>query len=111
MRRGRDGLRVVVGNACGLEVEAELDDFEVPVAEVAPEELVDGAGGFVEAVVGECAVDLGGDGVGEAGENPAGFEGVVEIPPIDDEAAMDGAPGFVVGARLRCRPGGRGRGS
>jgi len=58
-----------------LEVEAELDDFEVPVAEVAPEELVDGAGGFVEAVVGECAMDLGGDGV-EAGENPAGFEGV-----------------------------------
>jgi hypothetical protein len=34
-----------------FEVEAELDDLEVPVAEVAPEELIDGVGGFVEAVV------------------------------------------------------------
>ena len=62
------------GLVCGfVEVEAELDDFEVPVAELAPEELVDRAGGFVEAIVGECAVNLGGDGV-EARENPAGFE-------------------------------------
>ena len=58
------------------EVEAEFDEFEVPVAEVAPEELVDGVGGFVEAVVGEGAVDFGGDGV-EAVEDPAGFEGGV----------------------------------
>ena len=59
----------------GFEVEAELDDLEVPVAEVAPEELVDGVGGFVEAVFGEGGVG-GGGGLGEAGENPAGFEGV-----------------------------------
>src|ERR1019366_9170588 len=58
-----------------FEVEAELDDLEVPVAEVAPEELVDGVGGFVETVVGERGVD-GGGGLGEAGEDPAGFDGV-----------------------------------
>ena len=46
----------------GAEVEAELDELEVPVAELAPEELVDGVGGFVEAVVGEGAFDFGGDG-------------------------------------------------
>ncbi len=69
-----DGGVVVDGD---VEEEAELDEFEVPVAELAPEELVDGGGGFVEAVVGEGAVDFGGDGV-EAGEDPAGFErGVV----------------------------------
>ncbi len=42
------------------EVEAELDEFEVPVAELAPEELVDGVGGFVEAVGGEGAIDFRG---------------------------------------------------
>ena len=70
-------LRVSGGDvvACAgvVEVEAEFDELEVPVAELAPEELVDGVGGFVEAVVGEGAVDLGGDGA-EAGEDPAGFE-------------------------------------
>ncbi len=57
-------VRAVVGfgSAPSVEVEAEFDEFEVPVAELAPEELVDGVGGFVEAVVGECAVDFGGDG-------------------------------------------------
>ena len=71
-------MRAVVGrfaSRCRLlgEVETKLDEFEVPVAEFAPEELVDGVGGFVEAVVGEGAVDFGGDGV-EAVEDPAGFE-------------------------------------
>ena len=47
------GLFVIVV----AKVEAELDDFEVPVAEVAPEELVDGVGGFVEEVVREGFVD------------------------------------------------------
>jgi hypothetical protein len=59
-----------------VEVEAELDEFEIPVAELAPEELVDGVGSFVEAVGGKGAVDFGGDGV-EAGVDPAGFEGGV----------------------------------
>ena len=57
-----------------VEVEAEFDEFEVPVAELAPEELVDGVGGFVEAVVGEGVGDAVGDRA-EAGEDPAGFEG------------------------------------
>ena len=65
-----EGGDVAVG---AVEVEAELDELEVPVAELAPEELVDGAGGFVEAVVGERVGDAVGDGA-EAGEDPAGFE-------------------------------------
>ena len=55
------------------EIEAELDDFEIPVAEVAPEELVDEVGGFVESISGERGVHFGGDGI-EAGDDPAGFE-------------------------------------
>ena len=53
-------MRAVVGfGSCAFgEIEAELDYLEVPVAELAPEELVDGVGGFVEAVVGESAFDF-----------------------------------------------------
>ena len=76
-------MRAVVGLSCGAfrrwcEVEAEFDEFEVPVTEFAPEELVDGVGGFVETVVGEGAVDCGGDGV-ETVEDPAWF--LVEYSP------------------------------
>src|SRR5208337_4340390 len=53
----------------------KLDEFEVPVAELTPEELVDRAGGLVKAVVGEGGVD-GGGGLGETGDDPARFEGV-----------------------------------
>ncbi len=66
---GELGGRVVV---CG-EVEANLDELHVPVAELAPEELVDGTGRFVEAIVPERAVDLRGDR-GEARVDPAGFK-------------------------------------
>jgi len=57
----------------GLEVEAELDDLEIPV-EGRPEELVECGCGFVEAVVASEALAARRDG--EAGKNPAGFERV-----------------------------------
>ena len=66
------GLGVAASSAFD-EVQPQLDDLEVPVAELAPEELVDGAGGLVEAIGSEGAVDLG-RGLREAGEDPAGLE-------------------------------------
>ena len=53
--------------------DAQLHQFQVPVAEVAPEELIDGVGGFVEAVDFECGIDGICRGV-EAREDPAVFE-------------------------------------
>ena len=61
------------GRRAFAEVETQFDEFEVPVAELAPEELIDGVGGFVEAIVGESVVDGSGDGA-EAVEDPSGFE-------------------------------------
>ncbi len=50
--RGERGLRRgLIGGVS--EIEAELDDFEVPVAEVTPEELVDEIGRFIESISGE----------------------------------------------------------
>ncbi len=75
------------------EVEANLDELEVPVAELAPEELVDGGGGFVEAIVPERAVDFRGDR-GEARVDPAGFERdvfvrglLIQIDPVAEVLA------------------------
>src|SRR6202034_4057410 len=70
----------------GVEGEAELDELEVPVAELAPEELVDGVGGFVETIVGERVGDAVGDGA-EAREDPAGFEGCV-LGKVDGERVV-----------------------
>ncbi len=39
------------------EVEAQLDDLEVPIAEAAPEELIDRVGRFVEPIVFELFAD------------------------------------------------------
>ena len=75
-----DGSRVAscgwVAGFVGDEVQAELDELEVPVAELAPEELVDGAGGFVEAIVVQRTCGLAAADWREAGEDPAGFNAI-----------------------------------
>ena len=53
-------------------VQAKLHDFQIPVAEIAPEELVNVTGCFVEAVIGKRGVD-GGGRLGEAGLDPERF--------------------------------------
>ena len=55
------------------EVEAELDDFEVPVAKAAPEELVDQIRRVVVAVVFEGLIDIG-SGCVEFSNDPTRFE-------------------------------------
>src|SRR6185312_6084251 len=67
-------VRLEVAGFVGEEVHAQLYELEVPVAELAPEELVNGVGGFVETIFPQRALDFGGDGR-EAGEDPTGFEG------------------------------------
>ena len=52
---------------------AGFDNFEVPIAEVVPEELVEGVDGFGEFEFVEL-LGGGGDVLGEAGEYPAIFE-------------------------------------
>ena len=52
------------------EVQPQLHDFEIPVAEISPEELVNNVRGFVKAEFGERLVDFSGGGV-EAGDDPA----------------------------------------
>jgi len=56
------------------EVEAKLDEFEIPVAELAPEELVDGVGRFVETIVLQCLIHFNGHCI-EAREDPTRFNG------------------------------------
>ena len=66
------------GRGCAVctglgKIESKLYNFEVPVAELTPEELVDGIGGFVKAVVAQGAVHLGRDSA-QTAEDPAGFD-------------------------------------
>jgi len=68
---GKGSSGIWLGSFC--EVETEFDEFEVPVTKLAPEKLVDGVRGFIEAIVGEGAIDFDGDGV-ETVEDPASFE-------------------------------------
>ena len=99
------------GFAGDFEVEAELDDFEVPVAEVAPEELVDGVGGFVEAVVGERGVG-GGGRFRRGGRGSSGIRGVGRgvRPGTSHRVELDGAPGFAGAAgRATSMPASRAR--
>ena len=58
---GRGGARLGLGRLV-LAVQHRLDQLEVPVAERAPRELVDGAGRLVELV----GLDAGRDGLGRA---------------------------------------------
>src|SRR5262249_25874429 len=55
------------------EVETQLDDLEIPVAELAPEKRIDQIRGFMEAVRSQSVIDLV-DGLREAGSDPAVFE-------------------------------------
>ena len=68
--------KVHAGNARFVRIFGEqprLHQFQIPVAELAPEEIVNSVRRFVETV----GLQLGGDffgNSGEAGENPAVFE-------------------------------------
>ena len=55
------------------EIEAELHDFQVPIAEATPEELIYGIRRIVEAVVRERLINLFGCGV-KLGNDPAGLK-------------------------------------
>ena len=66
-----DTGRILV--AAFLEIQPRLDQLQIPVAELAPEEVVDAVGGFVKAVGRQRIVDIGNDAI-EAGEDPAIFE-------------------------------------
>ncbi len=62
------------------EIETKFDDLEVPVAELAPEKLVDDVGGFIEAVFGEGVVD--GPQVSlRHSVNPDGFNWEFQLAP------------------------------
>ena len=67
----RNGSDPVFFRFAGLD--AQLHEFQVPVAEVAPEELIDRVGGLVKAVNFERGIDGICRGV-EAREDPAVFE-------------------------------------
>src|SRR5690606_28035611 len=58
--------------------ELDLGGFDVPVAVLVPDELVDRPGNEVEAVVGIVALDLGGH-PGEARRDPAIERGEIEM--------------------------------
>ncbi len=54
VRRRESGRSCGFGRRAFSEVESEFDEFEVPVAEFSPEELIDSVGGLVEAIFGKC---------------------------------------------------------
>src|SRR6266436_6754874 len=58
---------------CTLWREPRLDQFDIPIAKLTPEEIVNGIRGFVETVSRQGLVHTLGDTV-EAGENPAVFK-------------------------------------
>ena len=71
-------------------IEARLDQFEVPVAELAPEEVVDHMRGFVEAIGCERVVHLLRDTI-EAREDPAVFQSLRWMKPTPLAASSIGA--------------------
>ncbi len=58
--------RVSCFSASVAAVQDRLDEFEIPVAEHVPDEMVDRACGVIEAIGGEAGVDLGGGARGLA---------------------------------------------
>src|SRR5439155_6992387 len=58
---------------CTFWREPRLDQFDIPVAELSPEEVVDRISSFVETVSRQRFVDGFGNAV-EAGQNPAVFK-------------------------------------
>ena len=69
--RAGDTGRILV--AAFFEIQPRLDQLQIPVAELAPEEVVDAVGGFVKAVGLQRFIDIGNDAI-KARENPAVFE-------------------------------------
>ena len=54
-QRGRERAALQILSDVFAEVEPQLHELQVPVAELAPEELVDGVRRFVEAIFSESA--------------------------------------------------------
>ena len=76
-RAFEDADQVRVGHTRGFAIvrhQPRLDQFQIPVAELAPEKVIDHVRGFVKAEGIERIVNFLRDAV-EAGENPAVFQG------------------------------------
>ena len=56
-----------------VEIQSRLDQFQIPVAELSPEEIVDAIGGFMKTIGRKGVIDFRGNAI-EARKNPAIFK-------------------------------------
>ena len=88
----QDALAVAAGGGVFFVVELGLDEFQVPVAELVPDELVEGVGRLVELVGVQARRDLPGDLL-QAAQDPGLHRGQGLIVRVEVSATAGGLRG------------------